>query len=62
MHRGCLKNKVLRRTFEPRKVSVERSVHIGEFHKLQFTLHVREITSKRARWATHLLRVLEMRN
>jgi hypothetical protein len=58
--------RVLRRIFGPKRdeVTIEwRKVHSGEFHNLYLSPDIiRQIKSKRMRWAGHVARMGERRN
>jgi hypothetical protein len=58
-------NRVLRRTFGPKKDEVTgewRKLHSGELHNLYSSPDIRQIKSRRMRWAGHLARMGEGRN
>jgi hypothetical protein len=59
-------NRVLRRIFETRRDEVLgewRKLHKGELHNLYSSLHIiRQIISRRMRWAGHVARMGEGRN
>jgi hypothetical protein len=59
-------NRVLRRLFEPKRDEVTgkcRKFHNGELHNLYSSRDIiRQIKSRRMRWAWHVARIVEGRN